>query len=256
MARPRTYKTQGVVLKQIPIGEADRVLTFCTPEMGKLRAVARGVRRTKSRLGGHLELLTHVSVSVARGRALDTVTEATTIHSFRAIREDLRRLSEAVYMAELVDGFSAEQSPSASVFELLLSALGWLQEGQSTAQLMRYFEVQLLVRSGFGPELYQCVECRSMLEPGDYLYSCAKGGILCPRCRSLSGEAMLSLSLNAIKVLSFFHRESFDRVEALKVSAAILGEVERLLRTNIRYVLERELKSTEFMDLVASASVR
>ena len=106
--RLRTYKTEGVVLKQMPLGEADRILTILTPDVGKVRAVARGVRRAKSRLGGHLDLLNQVSVSLSKGRSLDAVNEAEAFRSFRVLREDLERVSKALYMAELADGFSVE----------------------------------------------------------------------------------------------------------------------------------------------------
>ena len=86
MSRLRVYRTEGVVIRQMPLGEADRILTLCSPDMGKVRAVAKGVRRTRSRLGGHLELLNRVSVSVAIGRNLDTISEASAISTFSGIR--------------------------------------------------------------------------------------------------------------------------------------------------------------------------
>ena len=253
---PKLYKTQGIVLKQMPLGEADRILTFYTPDIGKVRAVARGIRRARSKLAGHLEPLAHVLVSVAQGRTLDTVTGVETAHSFRGLREDLQRVSVAVYLAELVDGFTAEESPNVHIFELLLDTLAQLQKTEAPAQLIRYFEVQLLWHSGFGPELFVCVECASKLEPEDHLYSCAKGGILCPRCRVSLSEAALPISLNAIKVLRFFQREAHAKVAELNVGVALLEEVARLLRTYVRYVLDRELGSAEFMSLVASTTSR
>ena len=255
MARPRTYKTQGIVLKHTPLGEADRIVALFTPDMGKLRAVARGVRRPKSKLGGHLEPLTHVLVSLAQGRNLDTITEAETIRSFRGLREDLRLVSRGIYLAELVESFSVEQSPAAAVFELLLNALAWMEKADSSELPLRYFEVQLLRNSGFGPELYRCVECNATLEPGDHLFSSAKGGILCPQCRAPSEEALVPLSLGAIKLLRFMQREAYPKVAELRVPPVFLEETERLLRTYIRHVLERELKSAEFMNLVTSAGM-
>ena len=251
MVSRRTYKTQGVVLKQTPIGEADRVLSIFTPDLGKVRVVARGVRRTKSRLAGHLEPLTQVSISVSRGRTLDVINEAETIRSFRALREDLRRVSEGVYLAELVESFSAEQQPNLAIYDLLLEALEFLERSEDATQAIRCFEMQLLDHSGFGPELYQCVECRSTLEPGGYLFSSAKGGVLCQQCNPLSGEALLPLSLNANKVLRYFQREGLQNAASLDVPPAVLNEIDRLLRTYIRYVLERELKSAEFVEIVA-----
>ena len=119
---------------------------------------------------------------------------------------------------------------------------------------MRYFEVQLLWHSGFGPELFVCVDCGSKLEPREHLYSCAKGGILCPGCRASSRESLLPTSLNAIKVLRFFQSEAHARVAELSVGATLLEELECVLRTYLRYVLDREPKSAEFMSLVASTS--
>ncbi len=251
MARSRTYKTQGVVLKQTPIGEADRVLTLYTRRMGKIRAVARGVRRTKSRLAGHLEPLTYARVSIAEGRSLDAISEAETLRSFRALREDLGRVSSAVYVTDLVESFSADGSPNAAVFDLLLAILGELEDHESPGRLIRCFEVQLLKHSGFGPELYRCVECHSVLKPGDHLFSSAKGGIVCPDCRTGSSGGLVSVSLSAVKVLRFFQRESFEKTAALDVPSPLLAEVERVLRTYVRYVLDRELKSADFVKRVA-----
>ena len=256
MARPRTYKTRGIVLKQMPLGEADRILTLCTRDRGKVRAVARGVRRTKSRMAGHLEPLTDVRVSVAEGRDLDHLSEVETVHSFRALREDLDRVSVAVYLCELADGFTAESSPSPEVFDLLLGTLGLLDDGETSPMLVHSFEIKLLGCSGFGPEVSLCVDCRSSLEPGDHLYGCSAGGILCPACRVRSGEPLVPVSLNAIKVLRFLQREGLRRASSLSVSAGLVGEIERLMSTYIRYVLERELKSTEFMKLVAVAGTQ
>ena len=252
MARPRTYRTEGVVLRQVPIGEADRILTLFSDDHGKLRAVARGVRRAKSKLSGHTEQLTHVRISVAVGKSLDVVTEAETIHGFRNLKKDLRRLSEALYLAELVDGFTVEQSPSLRTYQLLLDALTALDTSESVGTLVRCFELHLLVHSGFGPELRDCVECRKTLDPGDHLFSCERGGALCRQCRTTSAEALLPLSLNAMKILRFFEREPLSRAVNLSVSGPLLGETERLLGTYVRHVLDRETKSAEFMRLVAS----
>ena len=256
MASFRTYKTHGVVLKQTPLGEADRILTLCTHDRGKVRAVGSGVRRTKSRLAGHLEPLTHVRVSVAEGRDLHHVIEAETVHSFRALREDLDRMSVAVYLCELTDSFTAEGAPSPEVLDLLLATMRLLESGETSPMLVHAFEVKVLGHSGFGPEVQRCVDCRSDLEPGDHLYSSSAGGTLCPACRVRSEDAMVSVSMNAIKVLRFLQREDLGRGASLSVSAALAGEIERLMSIYIKYVLERELKSTEFMKLVAATGGR
>ena len=247
---PATYKTQGVVLKQTPIGEADRVLSIFTRDLGKVRVVARGVRKPRSKLAGHLEPLSHVAISVSRGRSLDPIKEAETVRSFRRVRENLQLVSEAVYLAELVESFSAENQSSPVVYRLLLDALDWLETNGDSRGLMRYFEVRLLGESGFGPELHSCVECRATLEPGDYLYSSEVGGVLCDDCKVMTGAALMPLSQDANKVLRFYARARLDDAALLNVPPRVAEETDRALRHYVRYVLEREMKSVEFMDLV------
>lgn len=253
MARPRTYKTEGIILRQTPLGEADRILTIYTPDDGKVRAVAKGVRRPKSRLRGHLELLNHASISIAHGRNLDVVGEAEVIRSFRELKADLGRVSIGMYLAELVDGFAVENASSPETYQLLMDGLDWLCRAANAELLVRHFEVWLLDVSGYRPEVVACVGCRAELEPGDHLFACASGGALCPSCRVDSDEALIPLSLRAMKVLRFLQRQpDYGQVDGLKVGRGELRELERLLRAYVRHIVERDLKSAEFMGLVAS----
>lgn len=257
MSRPRTYKTNAVVLKQTPLGEADRILTLFTPDQGKVRAVAKGVRRTNSRQGGHLELLNLVSVSLSVGRNLDIVNESDIIRSFREFKEDLQRVSQAIYIAELTDSFATERASVFPLYELLLHTLDWLSRAGSPDLLVRYFELHLLDVSGYRPEIFSCVECRTELQPGDHTFSSAHGGVLCPTCRATSDQVLVPLSLGAMKVLRFILRApGYGKVDALTVSPGHVGEIERLLRTYIRYIVEKDLKSAEFMHLVSSSEPR
>ena len=118
MPAPRVYKTEAIILRQRKLGEADKIITLYTPNYGKLEAVAKGVRRPKSRLAGHLEVLTYTSAMLAQGRNLDVVTQAQAIESFAPLRDDLNRLSRAFYAAELVDRFSPEGAESYHIFQL------------------------------------------------------------------------------------------------------------------------------------------
>src|SRR5438045_4093476 len=107
---PRVYRCEAVVLRQRRLGEADRILTLYTPQLGKVEAVAKGVRKQTSRKAGHLEPLTLSSLLIASGRNLDIITQAETVESFLPLREDLTRLSRGMYVAELVDRFSESRS--------------------------------------------------------------------------------------------------------------------------------------------------
>ena len=250
MSRVRTYRTEGVVIRQMPLGEADRILTLCSPDMGKVRAVAKGVRRTKSRLGGHLELLNRASVSVAIGRNLDTISEAYAISTFGDIRGDLKRVSRGLYVAELVDCFSFEGNGNQAIYSLLLGTLHSLERGTNLDMLMRWFEMRLLDCSGYLPELVHCVECREWLEPDDHLFACESGGALCPNCRVSSEGALLPLPMNTMKTLRYVQREtSFDKLESLSVTPSILNDMERLMRSYIRHIVEREVRSADFVSI-------
>jgi DNA repair protein RecO (recombination protein O) len=252
MARAKTYNTQGVVLKHMPLGEADRIITLYTPDRGKLRAVVKGARRTKSRKGGFVQPLSYVRASIVEGRSLDQVTETETVTSFRAVREDLGRMSTGLYLAELVDGFSADGAVNPAEFHLLVDALTVLESTDHSEQLARYFETRLLSVTGFGPELQRCVDCGIELEAGDHVFSCADGGLVGPECRTQSGNSLIHMSMNAIKVLRFFQRASFTQALELPLTEQLIGELRRVLRTYVTYVLDREPRSAEFMHLVAS----
>src|SRR5919202_75579 len=144
MNRQRVYRSEVVVLKGHDYGEADRILTFCTPHLGKLRALAKGVRRTKSRMAGHLDLFTRSSLLIAAGRQLDIVTQAETIESFQPMRQDLWRSSYGHYVAELVDSFSAERLANYPVYALTVATFRRLASSPNLSLVVRSFELQLL----------------------------------------------------------------------------------------------------------------
>ena len=126
MPRERLYRAEAIVLRRMNLGEADRLLTLYTPEWGKIRVLAKGVRKPTSRKAGHLELFTHSRLLIAKGRSLDIVTQAETITPFLLLRKDLIRTSYAYYVAELVDRFLEEGEESPALFRLLLESLGHL----------------------------------------------------------------------------------------------------------------------------------
>ena len=246
MTTPKVYKTEAIVLRRTNLGEADKILTLYTPNEGKIRAVAKGVRRPTSRLGGHVELLTHCSLMLARGRNLDIVSQGETINSFSPLRRDLWRISCALYLAELVDAFAAENVENRPVFALLLDALHWLGRARHTELVLRYFELHLLSHLGYRPQLQQCLNCKAALEPTANFFSASGGGILCPNCADTE-PVTRPISVNALKVLRFLQNSDLASSQRLRLRPDLSQELERLLTEYIRYLLERELKSTEFM---------
>jgi len=174
------YRDEGVVLRTIRLGEADRIVTIVTPGHGKVRAVAKGVRRTKSRFGARLEPLSHVALLCWRGRDLDVVTGVEVIDSFRAVRDDLGRLQVATTMLEIVDQVAQERHGAPAVFTLLVRALRTL-ERDGAPLVLGAFCLKLLAIEGVGPVVDACASCG---RDGPLVaFDAGEGGFLCATCR-------------------------------------------------------------------------
>jgi len=251
MTRPRNYQTEAIIIKKIKLGEADRILTLYTPYLGKIKAVAKGVRRPRSKLAGHLELLTHSLVSLARGRNLDTITGSQTINSFLPLKSDLQLISYALYATELVDQFTAEHIENYPLFQLLLETLHQLCQAGNNELALRYFELHLLNQVGYRPQLQQCVSCRQPLEPTTNSFCPGAGGMLCPSCCQ-SQPLTRPISVNALKVLRLLQSSGYDTVVKLKMDSELSHQLEMVMRDYLRYLLEREVKSAAWLDTLRS----
>ena len=248
--RERLYRTEGIVLKRSDLGDADRLLVLFTPELGKLRVVAKGVRKVPSRKAGHVEPFMRSHFLLARGRELDIVTQADTIEAYAGLRHDLVRTSYACYLAELVDAFAEEGGENPALYRLLGSGLGHLAAGDEPALLARHFELRLLDLVGYRPELKRCVACGAAHEPGPAIFCHSEGGLRCRRCSSGAGT---EVSLAAFKVLRFLQGQEYEAVRTLRLRHETLREVEHLLRRYLGSILERNLRSVPFLSRVCEA---
>jgi DNA repair protein RecO (recombination protein O) len=245
MTRPRTYQTEAIVIKKTKLGEADRVLTLYTPDLGKIQAVAKGVRRPRSKLAGHLELLTYSLVSLARGRNIDTIIGSQTINSFMPLKNDLNLIAYALYATELVNQFTPDNIENRPLFHLLLKTMERLCQSGDGDLILRYFELQLLSEVGYRPQLQECVACHQLLNPVINSFSSSAGGMLCPNCAE---PFSIPLSIDSFKVLRFLQSSEWSVVSRLKLSPEICHELEMVTRHYLRYLLERELKSAAWLD--------
>lgn len=245
--RGRTYRCEGLTIRKAAIGEADLVVTVFTAEHGKVRAVAKGARRSSSKLVGHVEPLTLSRLSIARGRELDIVSQAEVTDGFAALKDDLSSVTRGLYVAELIDGFGPEDNPSPGLFRLAIGVLRSLPDASDPESVLRYFELHLLRLNGMLPEIYQCVECRRDVQPDAHRYSVNLGGVLCPDCSPL--EAMVRpLSLRAMKVLRLLHRGGLAEVSSLSVSPQLSSELKSILTSTVRYWLGKEIRSNAFLE--------
>lgn len=244
---PKLYNTEAVVLKKNELGEADCILTFYTPYRGKLRAVAKGVRRPKSKLGGHVELLTYSEILLSQSKTLDVINQGQTIEAFLPLRDDLWRTSWALYVVELVERFTAEDEENYPIFELLVNTLKWLCKARHGEIILRCFELYLLQYLGYWPQLQKCVDCQSPIKPDSNFFAPSGGGVLCPGCRDRE-PIVYPISVNALKVMRFLQRSDYAAVDRLRITPELSTELKRLMQGYIRYILEREIKSVDWLD--------
>lgn len=173
----RYYRAHGIVLRTYKLGEADRVVVLVTPERGMVRAVAKGVRKTRSKFGSRLEPMSHVALQIHEGRSeLHLITQVETVDHFRPIREDLDRLAKAISMLEAVDQVALPGEPAPDLYRMLLGALRTLAD-QDSALVAAGFFLKLLALEGTGPFVRSCVVCDET--ESLVAFSAGDGGLVC-----------------------------------------------------------------------------
>jgi DNA repair protein RecO (recombination protein O) len=224
------------------LGETDRILTVLSEQHGKLRVIAKGIRKPSSRLSAHLELFAQSRVSITRGRELDLVTgaEATDVHA--GLREDLSAFGAASHCVELVDRFLQDDDSHPRVYRYLLAALRDLATGRDDFKVLREFEFRLLDEMGVRPELFTCVLCGKQVKAEPNRFSSKSGGILCTD-HAESDLGAPELSLPSQKLLRLLSRGGFDEFSAIEIPESVRDEIEFVLGSFVRHQLERDLVS-------------
>jgi DNA repair protein RecO (recombination protein O) len=246
---PRVYKTPAIVLRHRKIGDTDMVLTLYTANLGKVEAVAKGVRKARSRLAGHVEPMMHATFLLAKGRSLDIVTQVETTESFAVLRDDLDRLSRAVYVCEVLDRFTELHAENFALYRLLIDTLRRIETRDDYDTPVRFYEMAVLSELGYRPELEECVGCRARLEPVTNYWTAAGGGVVCPNCRT-DEAAVRPLSANAVKLLRLLLHGRFADIARIQIDPDLAAELERALGEYVRWVLERDVRSSAFIDTV------
>jgi DNA repair protein RecO (recombination protein O) len=233
------YRDVAVVLRTYKLGEADRIVVLMTRSTGKVRSVAKGVRRTGSKFGSRLEPGSHISVQLHEGRGdLDIVTQAETVEPYRRTREDLSRMGRAATLLEAVDQVAQEREPTPRLYEMLVGGLRTIDD-RNPPLIAAAFFLKLLATEGVAPELVMCVGCGE--EDGDLALALDAGGVRCQNCgggRPISDEALavsravLGGGLNAALALP---------------DGNVTHEVEALATTALEAHLERRLRAVRVL---------
>lgn len=242
----RSYRAEGIVLRRRNIGEADSIFVVFGEHEGKFEGVARGIRKARSKMRGHLEPVNYCRFLLARGRSLDVFTQAETIRSFPRVSGDLDRWASASYYLEIVDRLTVEHAENRPLFHLLYAALDALDSGTPLAPVSRYVELHALAVSGFELQVESCAVCHERLEPEPALFSSAAGGLVCRSCRPAAGAGQL-VSVDTIKVLRHARRSSLPDFAALRTPDTVRAELQSCLGDAIRYYVDRELGTARFV---------
>lgn len=247
MARGKTIKTPAIILRRSDMGEADRLLTLFTPEYGKIRAIARSVRKPTTKAAGHVELYTLVDLMLAEGRDLYMISQAELMEPFLPIQNDLYRIGYASLFAELIDRFTLDDLENRVAYDLLVQGLGWLCEPDIDLRLAaRFYELHLLDIMGYAPSLFNCAIGGERLEAVDQFYSVIEGGVVCPD-HAAGYVNMSSLHLSVFKIMRHMMRTSWDNVKMLKVTEQHHQDLQRLVHNTLIFLLEKRLQSVDFL---------
>lgn len=242
------FKTAGIVIKQINFGEADRILTILTERFGKIKAIAKGIRKIKSHMGGSLEPFLLTDLQLHEGKTFYIVTGTLIAKDFPHVHSDLRKMAKAFFLGELVDKFLEEKQKADEIFELFLSALNEVDQGLP-GPLIQAFELKIIEASGFMPELHNCVHCKEKITASNNFWDELEGGVICQSCNQAFRHGH-PISDQSIKLLRFILDNDFQTLSRLRINDEVESETDRILSNYIESVLERKLKSKDFMEMV------
>lgn len=244
----RNFSSEGLVVKRKDIGEADKIVTIFARNYGKVSFIAKGVRKVSSRRAGNLELLNKIKFFANGQGKLPVLTEASGLSSFKEIKSDLKKLSLAYLLLELVDQFLPDGQENNKLYNQLILFLEAINQSESIERdkvLTASFQIKLLREMGYLPELYHCIKCGSKLEERRNYLAPPLGGLIDENC---SKESLLSRSIKveSIKIIRFINLESVERIGQLKLSDIDVREICKLLNLYTSYHLDRDLGSEKF----------
>ena len=249
----RQVSIEAIVLRHTEFGEADRLIILFSRYQGKIRTIAKGIRKIKSRKAGHLEPFTQSKLLLARGRDFWIITQAESINPHLKLKDDLLLTAYGSYILELVERFMSEEIENPALYNLLSITLQRLERDENTDTVIRYFEIKLLDLLGYKPELQNCVHCRKEILPEDQYFSYQDGGTLCPSCGNKTYSA-IPVSLETLKFLRHFQRSKYKDLKNLQLSKNVRQSMEKILQDYLSYLLERKINSLNFIKEARSAT--
>jgi len=246
------YKTEAVVLREYDLGEQDKIVVFYTRKYGRIRVVAKGARKIKSRFAPGIQLPSYDEIIVHKGRenSLDILSECKIKCPFIKIRSSLVKFACSSYLAELITRFVEDEQSCPVLFHLLLRSLFLIEEtppGQNSNLLIRSFELKLLDISGYRPCIERCVNCEKQVKLIKFAYFSAKfGGVLCEACREKDKRA-LTISKELVNLMCCLLHLKLEEAHRLKVRPGSEKKLEVLLKVFISHLVDGKMLTPPFI---------
>jgi DNA repair protein RecO (recombination protein O) len=239
-----TYATRAIIIGRYNFGEADRILVLLTPDRGIIRGVAKGVRKIKSRLAGHLELFSESDLMLAEGRNLDVVTAAR-LQRHLATGDDYERMRLAYLIAEMVNRLGGETQPHEGLFELVQAVFIELAAGRANTTLELWFKLRLLDRLGYRPELGSCMVCGTTDSQRTYFFNVELGGIVDHGCTAASGSP--AFSHDAIKLWRLMLAHPLGRIRSVAIAPELAAATLPICNAFYDYTFGKRFRSSEVL---------
>jgi DNA repair protein RecO (recombination protein O) len=238
------YKVEGIVIKTIPYGESNTILTLYTKELGKIGVMARGAKKPKSRFTSIAQLFTYGIFVFQKGQGLGTLQQGEALLSFRKIREDLVKTAYAAYLVELLDRHTTENELRTDLFGWIKQALEYIDHGTDPEVITFLFEMKIMKVAGIVPELSKCVSCKT--PEGDFSFSIKEGGLLCEKC-SFKDPYRINISKSAARLLNMFYHFDLNRLGSVSLKKETKRELRNLFDAYLDEYSGVYLKSKKFL---------
>jgi DNA repair protein RecO (recombination protein O) len=251
-------RTEAIVLRGFKLGESSKIITLYTQNYGKIKGVAKGVRRPKSRFGASLEPITHSLIVFyhKEGRDLHTLSDGDILTPFIRLKGDFACLTYASAICELTDRLMVGEEPNRPLFGILLDALHGIEEAspEDAEKFLWRYELGLFELLGYQPGFNTCVHCGRSPRERALLFSHSLGGVLCEKCRGQDPRAR-PIFPGTARFLFHLQRASMDRIAHLKTTPEMAEQIRTLLSRFLAYHTEnyRELNSLDFLRKVAES---
>jgi DNA repair protein RecO (recombination protein O) len=253
------FKTDAIVIRSLHYGESDKIVTFFTRDLGKMKGIAKGARRSRRRFQNALGLFSHLRLIFfdREGMGLVRIEGCDILHSFSKIMEDLKRIFYGNYYLELINEMSGEREANHEAFDLLLSFLLILDAIEPHEEQLRMFEIRMLSLFGYRPNLKRCGLCKKdweeLKENPFVSFSREKGTLVCGGC-SKALNNLIPLSLGTARLIEKISEMELEKIHRLRFTPQALSESRELLPRFITFQLGKELRSLKVLREISSNS--